>query len=453
MSTVVGSPVSTQAIVSHAVPWFGPAPLEFLQAFEGHPRSYWGAAAEPVAIAGVGTAVSLRATGAERFSSIRVQAAELFERIEPSGASVKPRLVGGFAFGPDFVAEDIWSGFSAALFILPRYQLVSINGSRHLIVHRAVGLGEDIQTAERLAAREANELESAAATAKSSANRSGKALEISYPLDFSQWEAMVSQAIAHIHRHELRKVVLSRACEVRAPQPIDPLQALAWLIETYPDCYPFLIESEPGRAFFGATPEALAAVEGQQLTTVALAGSTARLATPAEDLALGQALLADPKERHEHALVVQALRDSLSSLTTDLDIASAPTLQKLSNIQHLRTPVQGDLKPGVDLLGVVERLHPTPALGGSPRGAALDLIDELESAPRGWYAGPVGWLDAAGDGAFAVAIRSAVSAGREARLFAGAGIVAGSQPQAEWDETALKFKPLLDALHGAAGEH
>ncbi|HLV35628.1 MAG TPA: isochorismate synthase, partial [Spirillospora sp.] len=214
----------------------------------------------------------------------------------------------------------------------------------------------------------------------------------------------------------------------------------------YADCYRFLFEPRPYHAFYGATPELLAQVEGRRLRTMALAGSIRRGLTPADDAAYAEQILHDPKERHEHALVADALRERLRAVTDELRMPNTPGILRLSNIQHLHTPVEGVLKAEMGVLPVVERLHPTPALGGQPRDLALDFIRKAEPVPRGWYAAPIGWIDSNLDGIFGVAIRSAVSQDKRVWLYAGAGIVADSVPQKEWDETALKFRPMLGAL-------
>ena len=165
---------------------------------------------------------------------------------------------------------------------------------------------------------------------------------------------------------------------------------------------------------------------------------------------LGQQLLDTPKEQIEHAHVVDAIRENLGPLVTDMHVASQPGLCRLSNIQHIQTPIEARLGEGLDTLDVVKALHPTPALGGRPRRVALPIINQAEPFSRGWYGAPVGWLDPQNNGMFAVAIRSAVSVGDESMLYAGAGIVADSVPDKEWRETQLKFKPLVDALNGTS---
>ncbi|HYO88773.1 MAG TPA: chorismate-binding protein, partial [Candidatus Limnocylindrales bacterium] len=182
------------------------------------------------------------------------------------------------------------------------------------------------------------------------------------------------------------------------------------------------------------------------LHTAALAGSRRRGATPAEDEALAAELMASPKEREEHQIVVESVIERVTPYARTIDAPATPGILRLGNIQHLHTPVRAELETHFDALDLVAELHPTPALGGFPQRVALAAISELEPVERGWFASPVGWIDAHGDGVFAVAIRSAVSRGARARLYAGAGIVAESVADQEWDETGLKFRPLLNAL-------
>ena len=240
--------------------------------------------------------------------------------------------------------------------------------------------------------------------------------------------------------------MLSRTAELTFSDEPDVLRILTRMKRQYAHTYRFLIEPLPGHAFFGATPELLAELHNKHLKTAALAGSTPRGATPEADEALGRELLDSAKNRHEHAVVVDSIRESLTPVTSQLTIADAPVLMKLPNIQHLFTPIDAVLNERANILDVVERLHPTPALGGYPRSVALQAIEALESVSRGWYAAPVGWIDNRGNGVFVGAIRSAVTAGDRARLYAGVGVMADSDPDIEWNETGIKFKPMLSAL-------
>ncbi len=241
---------------------------------------------------------------------------------------------------------------------------------------------------------------------------------------------------------------MARAVRLEAPQPFDAANALRRLSESYRDCFVFAVGSGE-RCFLGATPERLARVRDGLVCTMSMAGTIRRGATAYEDDALGDYLLGSVKENIEHASVVRAIVEALGELCDDLDVGRSPSLIKLGNLQHLYTPVSGRLSGDHTLLDVIERLHPTPAVGGRPLDLALQLIREREGFDRGWYAGPVGWIDQNGDGDFAVALRSALLRGSQATLFAGCGIVADSNPEREYAETCLKLKPMLSALNAA----
>lgn len=261
------------------------------------------------------------------------------------------------------------------------------------------------------------------------------------------WLARVRRALGDLGP-DLDKVVLARAVEHRAAAggAFDPVATLARLR----DARAVRFAAAPGGAargcLVGATPELLARVDGAHVETVALAGTAARGRDPAEDEALGAALLASAKDRREHALVADAVRAALAARCATVEAPPAPSLRRLPRVQHLETRFTGTLRPAGGLLDLAAGLHPTPAVAGAPRGAALAWLRRHEPLARGWYAGAVGWLDAQGDGALAVAIRSALLQGDRAFTFAGAGVVAGSDPAAEWDETALKLETLGRAL-------
>ena len=192
--------------------------------------------------------------------------------------------------------------------------------------------------------------------------------------------------------------------------------------------------------------------EENQVLSTCLAGSIKRGRTAKEDRQLGEQLLNDDKNLIEHNIVVKMIKDSLKHCCYDLDVPEAPALLKTKNIQHLYTPVKGFMKAGNSLLSMVERLHPTPALGGFPKESAIDKIRELEPMHRGWYAAPIGWFDHEDNGEFVVAIRSGLIEGNKAALFAGCGIVEESDPKSEYFETKIKLKPMLSALGGVEHE-
>ena len=423
---------------------------DFIRRAHGHARFYWENQRDGFTLAGFGMAAELVAWGPDRFDSMRRQAQKLFAGAvtEDAGQPLAgPRLFGGFAFQDDFVPDNTWTIYAPAYFVLPHYQLVQVGDDAWLTINVHVPPEDDLdeilpQLREALALR----CDDLRASWEDAPDEVAQPVEVHYPMPYETWERIISEALEHIYDGNLQKVVLSRVAEIRFADPVNVDAALDYLSAHYADCYRFLFEPRPHHAFYGATPELLAHVEGYELRTMALAGSIRSGQTDRENEAYAHRLLNNPKERHEHALVVNVLRERLSDMTQQLDIPNTPGILRLSNIQHLHTPVSGVLNEAAGVLHVIERLHPTPALGGQPRDAALRFISEAEPVPRGWYGAPIGWVDARLDGMFGVAIRSAVSQDKRVWLYAGAGIVEDSVPQKEWNETALKFRPMLNAL-------
>ncbi len=437
-------------LVSVSRPAPGLTAERFLAQAAGHERVYWRDGRSGVVFAGMGAALDIFGYGENRYRTVERQARELFAQatLDRQNPLAAPRLFGGFAFSDDFIPDVTWSAFHPAHFILPHYQLASAGPESWLTLNILIPDGESVDEARA-------GLEEALAdrltllgnqTYRASENLAGLTPEIDYPLSYAAWEEMIETARRAFQTTPLQKVVLSRICQIRSGHPIHTDAALAQLEARYPGCYIFLFEPRPQHAFLGAPPELLVSVQGDRLETMGLAGSAPRGATPEEDAANGAALLASAKDRHEHGLVVDTLRRRLQPVTRQLAIADEPELMTLSNIHHLHTSVTGLLADPQGVLPLVELLHPTPALGGSPRELALDFIRTHEPTLRGWYAAPVGWIDAGLDGTFAVAIRSAVIQEKRAWLYAGGGIVPGSIPAKEWEETRWKFKPMLGVL-------
>lgn len=266
--------------------------------------------------------------------------------------------------------------------------------------------------------------------------------------EVGDYRAAVAGGLAAIAEGAVNKIVLARALDMRAQGPLHPLHLLNGLREKFPDCYSFSVANGRGHSFIGASPERLVRVSKGVLETEALAGSTRRGQSASEDAALGAALLASEKDRREHQHVLDSIRRRLEPLGLVLNFPATPVLRKFANVQHLQTPVSATLPSGVGLLAALAPLHPTPAVGGTPREAAVALIGELEGFPRGLYAGAIGWVNARGGGEFLVGIRSALIEGDTARVYAGAGIVAGSDVQREYAETELKFRAMREALIG-----
>ncbi|MCA9948120.1 MAG: isochorismate synthase [Anaerolineales bacterium] len=437
----------------------------FLGQALGVERFFWQAGREQTAYAGFGVAAEMMAWGNGRFKSIAQKAkqlfdgAHIFEDVSIRGgtpAVAAPRLFGGFAFRDDFTPDNTWAVFHPAHFILPHYQLTQLFNQNHdqnacqswLTMNAIVPQEENVtailpQLRGALAVRYQQLL---AACKQASVPDSPPLQHMNYPMDYTAWNAMLSAAIDQMHEGSLQKVVLARVCEIWLQARVRVTAVLAHLNQNYPECYQFLFEPRPYHAFFGATPELLARVNGRTLHTMALAGSMQRGVDADHDEQFARALLQSSKDRHEHALVVDAMEQRLEPLAHDLEMPVEPQIYTLSYIHHLCTPIRATLQTTTGILPVVAALHPTPALGGTPREDALAFIRDAEPVPRGWYAAPIGWIDHKLDGEFGVAIRSAVSQRRRVWLYAGAGIVTDSEPQREWDETALKFRPMQRAL-------
>ncbi len=256
-----------------------------------------------------------------------------------------------------------------------------------------------------------------------------------------QWLDAVAQAVKEIEAGEIDKVVLARDHAVWSHHRLDARWLAGRLARRFPDCFTFLVD-----ALIGATPELLVRRTGRDVESVALAGTAARGADDRADQAAGAALLASDKDRREHDLAARSVAAALTPVCATSTVSPEPFLLRLDNVQHLATTVRGTLREDTSVLALVDRLHPTAAVGGTPREAALDVIARLEGMERGRYAGPVGWVAADGDGEFGIALRCAELSGARARLFAGAGIVAGSLPEDELEETRVKLRAMQGAL-------
>ena len=260
-----------------------------------------------------------------------------------------------------------------------------------------------------------------------------------------QWEQAVAEAVRRISRGDLRKVVLARDVYATAERPIDPRTLLRRLSGRYPECYTFACDG-----FIGATPELLIRREGDEVRSLVLAGTMPRGGSAEEDSRLAAALMASAKEAEEHRYAADSVRRVLTPLCDPLDVSPGPQLLTLPNVHHLATRVVGRLATDRSALALAAALHPTAAVGGDPTEVAVEVIRELECMDRSRYAGPVGWMDAHGNGEWGIGLRSAQLSGNQARLFAGGGIVAGSDPAAELAETTSKLRPMRSALEDSS---
>lgn len=348
-------------------------------------------------------------------------APELGRRGEEAGSG--PVAIGGFAHRPAEPARAPWEGFGGLLFRVPQVSVLQLDGRTRI-------WGDE-------------SLLGAAPLAKAPAARRLDARPTRPPED---WMDAVSTASARLRDGEAQKVVLAREVFARGEGVLAGAKVARALRRAYPACYTWLLTGADGSTFVGASPELLARRMGTLAESLPLAGTTARGTDAAADEALAQGLLASGKDTREHRLTADFVIDRLRAVARNVD-AGRPEILRLPNLQHLATRVSATLAdPPPSVLAVGATLHPTPAVGGFPVAPALGLARELEAMERGWYAGAVGWVDAAGDGELAIGIRCGLLWEDGARLFAGNGMMPDSDPTQELRETELKLRPLLDAL-------
>ncbi len=431
----------------------------------GEARMCWARPADGFALAGIGSVMTIAPNGPARFATVNQAWKTLLEDalvIDPSGAApgAGPVLMGGFAFDAEGGRADHWLTFGSAKLMVPRLQLAVVGDTSWITTTLLVGPdGQPDVDPAVLARLRTRALDVARDSSRGATNtprgamnrQGGGAVAFSDAIPATEWRALITLGVSAIHEKQFEKVVLARAVRARANRGVDLGAVLRHLISAYPDCHVFGCWRGDA-VFVGASPELLVGLAGRDVRASSLAGSVKRGATAEEDIALAAGLLESAKEREEHDVVRRSLCAGLAELCDDVESGGTPSLLTLPQVHHLHTAVRARLRPEHTLLNLVARLHPTPAVGGEPRDAALTFITAHERLDRGWYAAPIGWVGR-GHGEFAVALRSALLRGREAWLFAGCGIMAESTPDGEFAESLLKLRPMELALEsGVAGD-
>ncbi|GCE03919.1 isochorismate synthase [Dictyobacter aurantiacus] len=455
------SQLERQILVSITLPMTAHDPQVVFRMFQhldlGN-RFFWARAADKRALVGIGEATVIETAGPERVTTAATAWRELRQHaiIEKISSDLPPYtsgpvLLGGFMFDTLTPHTDLWEGFPDGLLILPHLLFHADEDKAALTINALIDADDDVEQRTDRVVETVRCLAQALQSGidqpvEEAAQRSGE-MRTQDILPAERWKEQVAQAVKKIRAGAFEKVVLARGVQVEQEEKFDIDGTLRRLSQSYPSAYVFAIQRGT-RYFMGATPERLVCSEDGEIQTMALAGSAPRGTSEEEDRRFGEELLKSEKNQGEHNFVVTTIRDALSSLCSRVWVADAPRLLKLKNIQHLETPIMGNLKPGHSILEAIEDLHPTPAVGGYPRLPALDAIREDEQLDRGWYAGPIGWIGTGGNGEFAVALRSGLVDGKRATLFAGCGIVADSDPESEYQESCLKLQVMLRGLGG-----
>jgi menaquinone-specific isochorismate synthase len=423
-----------EAWLSHAMRVARVDLLDVLEAHAGQPRFYY--AADGIAVAGVGIARRVRAQGPDRFQAIRdatrrIQQALGVQRDAGLPEHAAPLWVGRF----DFEADA--DGQPTADFLLARKQLVQ---------DAAHTYGADVRP--QLGPPDPP-LRTRAAPPRPVLPTT---LAWEHDVDPATWTTRVRTVLHAIQQGTIEKLVLARSLRAPLPQPLDPVRVVRRLREAAPGAHVFLFEPTPGDAWLGASPEILARRTTQRVETAAIAGSRPRGRTPEEDLRLEQSLRASSKEAWEHELVCRHMRATLAEDGRVWRTTEDRGVLKLPNVQHLQTRFEADALSEEHVLDLAGRLHPTPAVSGAPRDAALRLLRTVEPGRRGAYAGLVGVFNDRGEGELAVAIRSAHLTPAHAQVYAGCGIVHGSDPTEEWEESRAKFQLVRQAIDAEAAQ-
>ena len=437
------------------VPVEGARPDVFLRAAGAEPRGFWArgdrwvahsgalATLQPEAAEGAGARFSRVADAAKAWAR---GASEVFPSGTDQRVAGKVRFFGGFSFREDHQPAGLWEAFPPALFVLPALELEGDAGGARLTA--------------RVLVPPATRAEAVLPVLEDALRRVGDGLrngrqgrdgpESGVPAQRTElgrvtWEDAVQEALLAIQEGRFSKVVLARTLDVTTAEPLDPVDVVLHLWRQNPGTHVFLFEPRAGRPLLGAAPETIATLRRGVFHATAVAGSIARGESEQEQRSLAERLLGSDKDRQEHAISLQDMVARLGPLAEQVWAEEEPHVLTLSGIQHLETEIRARA-PGRSVLELLAALHPTPAVCGLPRDAALEFLRGEEPFERGWYSGPVGFFEGDGNGVFAPALRTAVGHGRTWRLFAGAGIVAGSRPDLEWDETSIKFEPVLRAL-------
>ena len=427
------------------------APLAVLQSiYEAEAlHFYLERSADEEALAGAEAVVEARFSGADRFVKAQNFASEILENTIAVGdldaPFTGPHFFTAFTFD-DEVAEE--SAFAPATIFLPRWQVSRSHGKYGAVANMRVEADADIdQLVERVwgAYQKFSVFDYSNETALALQSTTPKVVEQSQ-LTSTVYTESVKQALEEINAGAYEKIVLARGIRLTADAPWQPLDTLNSLRERFARCFAFSFGAGKGRSFIGATPERLLRVCNGQLLTEAIAGSAPRGATAGEDAKFARDLLASEKDLHEHICVRDSILRNLEHLGISGHTSTVPQLLQLANVQHLQSIIEAQVDKKVHLLEIVQQMHPTPAVGGTPREKALPRIHDLEQIDRGLYSGVIGWFNHLNEGEMVVGLRSALVEGKEARLYAGAGIVDESVPEKEMKETELKLNALLNAF-------
>jgi menaquinone-specific isochorismate synthase len=406
---------------------------------------YWSRPSQQHQRVGAGRITLAETAGEKRFEHLERSLQQDWRVLDPDGIGVGDLVFCGFAFDAEDTHAGASAGFANSLLFIPEVLLEQHPGRSRLVVSCRPGNNRDAGSIIDNWMYRLRRLLSPVEVERPAICDPRHLWPLSVPDDRHRWIKRVEEALAAIDERQLRKIVLSRHRRVELPEHFRLRDTLAWLVPRYPDCTLFALR-QTGQTLLGVSPENLLTLDRQRLQVDAVGGTAERSADPERDRQLAAALRHSPKTLREHRLVVEDIVRQLRPYCRGLGYPPQPGILKLPSVQHLHSRISGQTRAGTSVLQLAARLHPTAATGGLPRAAALDWLRCHGEPQRGWYTGALGWLNTAGDGELAVILRCAVLGQRQATLYAGAGIVAGSDPQQEFLETEWKLQTMLAAL-------
>lgn len=419
-------------------------------------RFFWERPDHEMAVAAGNRVALIKNSGNNRFEKVSAQANTLLSKVshfsEISHSMAGAHLVGGFSFF-DQPLSGAWSPLGNASFFLPEWFLVRDGQFSMINITRPWNANDSL---DGIRDWFSNWIHDFIGRLTTNLERSRILQDDTEPVknitcleddhERMRWINNVQMARDGIRSKLYRKIVVARDLRLRTENRVSSTKLVHFLRKEYPSCYSFMYQLNGEATFLGSTPEKLLSLQSQYVKTEALAGSMPRGLTATQDAINEKKLLESTKDREEHAYVLDSIMEKLYQITDSLEHAPRPVIKKYANVQHLCTPVAASLSSDMNAVDIVARLHPTPAVGGYPESGALHHIQELEQFERGWYAGPIGWFNTNRRAEFSVAIRSGLIRRKHVQFFAGCGIVENSDPDAEWEETRLKFLPMQKGL-------
>lgn len=426
-------------------------PISLLSVFQaaknsGKDRMFWSNQDRTFSYVGIGVATKIIVDETDRYDQLEnkwqalLKQALIHNPYKVNGTGLLG--IGGMSFDPKKSPTDLWAHFPSSQLTVPELFVVETEGRYFMTMNQIVrntSSPEAIETKFNQWQQMIDHIRPLQKTSHEVVNK--------VEVDPNGWKQTVQDAVNAIKNDEAKKIVMAREMKLTFDKEANIAHLIQKLLVMQANSYVFAMEHD-GHCFLGATPERLVQVQGKHLLSACIAGTAPRGKTVEEDEQIGGALLHDHKNREEHDYVVQMIRDQITPYCKTIDMPAEPILHPLKNLQHLYTPVEATLKERVSIFEIIRALHPTPALGGLPKEASLAFIRDNESLDRGWYGAPVGWLDSNQNGEFVVAIRSGLIRGTSASLFAGCGVMRDSDPQMEYEETNVKFLPMLHVVEG-----